>query len=73
VLAVGAGLLIRTLFRLSQVDPGFRTAQVLTVRISPNPATCSERSACIALYDELLRRGARSRGSATSPWRTPCR
>src|SRR6185503_20146202 len=27
-----------------------------TVRVSPNPATCAERSACVALYDELLRR-----------------
>ncbi len=56
VLAVGAGLLMRTLFRLSRVDPGFRTSEVLTVRVSPNPATCGERAACVALYAELVRR-----------------
>ena len=56
VLAVGAGLLIRTLVGLSRVEPGFESARVLTVRVSPNPATCRERSACVALYDELVRR-----------------
>jgi predicted permease len=56
VLAVGAGLLIRTLWGLTRVDPGFRPEQTLTVRVSPNPSTCQERAACIAFYDELLRR-----------------
>jgi putative ABC transport system permease protein len=56
VLAVGAGLLIRTLWGLTQVDPGFRSEQTLTVRVTPNPSTCQERPACIALYYELLRR-----------------
>jgi predicted permease len=56
VLAVGAGLLIRTLWGLTRVDPGFRPEQMLTVRVTPNPSTCQPRAACVALYDELLRR-----------------
>jgi predicted permease len=56
VLAIGAGLLIRTLSGLTATDPGFRPEQTLAVRVSPNPAACEVRSACIALYDELVRR-----------------
>jgi len=56
VLAVGAGLLIRTLESLTRTDPGFRPEATLTVTVAPNPSSCRERAACVALYDELLRR-----------------
>jgi putative ABC transport system permease protein len=56
VLVVGAGLLIKSLWRLTQVDPGFRPERILTVRISPSQSFCKERAACVALYDELLQR-----------------
>jgi len=64
VLAVGAGLLIRTLWGLTRVDPGFRTEETLALRVSPNPASCGTRAACVALYDELLRRTRETTGVA---------
>ncbi len=34
------------------------------MRVSPNPATCEVRAACVALYDELIRRTERMSGVA---------
>jgi predicted permease len=56
VLLVSAGLLMRSLYKLSDTNPGFDPAHILTVRISPNQFTCTQRTACIALYDRLLER-----------------
>ena len=56
VLVVAAGLLMRSLWRLTGVDPGFRTAHVLTARVSPSPSSCADRATCIAFYDQLLLR-----------------
>jgi putative ABC transport system permease protein len=58
VLAVGAGLLIKSLWMLARVNPGFAPQRILTVRVSPNQSLCRERAACIALFHELVRRTA---------------
>jgi predicted permease len=56
LLVVAAGLLIRSFWALSHVDPGFRTQQVLTARVTPNQAFCNDPLRCISFYRELLAR-----------------
>jgi predicted permease len=56
VLSVGAGLLMRSLWKLSQVNPGFDSSRLLSLHVSPEEALCAQRSACVAFYRELLRR-----------------
>jgi putative ABC transport system permease protein len=43
MLLVGAGLTIRTLYKLQQVDPGFRTENIMTMRIALNFTKYDER------------------------------
>lgn len=62
VLVIGAGLLMKSLWRLTQVNPGFRSEQVLTVRVYPNQSAYTSRADCLALYDELLRRTGKIAG-----------
>ena len=66
VLLVGAGLLLRSLFKLSQVDVGFDPARILAVQISPNQDACKERAACTAFYDRLLERTTSAAGVASA-------
>jgi putative ABC transport system permease protein len=56
LLVIAAGLLIRSFVALSRVDPGFRVERVLTARVTPNQAFCSDPSRCISFYRELLDR-----------------
>lgn len=56
VLVMSAGLLMKSLYTLSEANPGFNPTHLLAVRISPNQSTCEQRSACIALYDRLIDR-----------------
>jgi predicted permease len=56
VLAVSAGLLVKSLWALAHVNPGFTPEQALTVRVTPNQSLCEERPRCVALYTQLLER-----------------
>ena len=54
VLAVSAGLLVKSLWALAHVNPGFSPQQILTVRVTPNESLCQQQSRCVALYSQLL-------------------
>lgn len=54
VLIITAGLLIKSLWRISQVDPGFRSEQILTARISQIESRCAKPPQCVAFYDGVL-------------------
>jgi len=55
VLAVGAGLLIRSLVQLQKVDPGFKTDHLLTTRIAlPSANLNSPRERLSAFWRELI-------------------
>lgn len=56
VLVISAGLLLRSLYKLSETRPGFDGTRVMTVRISPNQSSCSQRASCVAFYDRLIER-----------------
>jgi putative ABC transport system permease protein len=81
VLVVSAGLLINSLWRLTQADPGFSPERTVTAQIYPPPQTVTaqiypppqqqeavaqDRTATIALYDELLRRARALPGVAAA-------
>jgi predicted permease len=56
LLVSGAGLLIRSLWGLSHVNPGFVSQNVLTARVTPNESFCSDPGRCLAFYRELVSR-----------------
>ncbi|HKD92788.1 MAG TPA: ABC transporter permease, partial [Terriglobales bacterium] len=56
VLLVGAGLMMKSLYRLLQVDPGFRPDQVLTMTISLRPDQYSKDAAVRNFWDQVLER-----------------
>lgn len=53
VLLVGAGLLLRSVWTLLQVDPGFRTGSVVTAELSPNRAVIGSLEKTIDLYEQV--------------------
>ena len=56
VLLAGAGLMLRTLWKLSRVDPGFRTERVLTSRLDLNFTRYRQAEEQRAFHERLLER-----------------
>lgn len=56
VLVAGAGLLIRSLWRLYQADPGFRPDHILSMRINALPSRYQTASRRLTLHEEILRK-----------------
>jgi predicted permease len=54
VLVIGAGLMIKSLWELSRVNPGFQSESILTAKISPNHAFCADFAGCSGFYNSLL-------------------
>ncbi|HXQ97300.1 MAG TPA: ABC transporter permease [Candidatus Limnocylindrales bacterium] len=53
VLLVGAGLLLKSLWRLSHVGTGFRTDHVVTALVTPNGAFCAQGDGCVSFFNEV--------------------
>jgi putative ABC transport system permease protein len=66
ILLIGAGLMIRSFIRLEQVNPGFRTDRVLTLRLSPNFTRYATQAQVQALADTILRRVRSTSGVASA-------
>ena len=50
LLVIVAGLLARSLWALSRLDPGFQSDQVMTARISPTESMCRVTDRCLGFY-----------------------
>lgn len=56
ILLIGAGLLINSFLRLRNIDPGFRTANLLTMRIVLPDQKYRQQAQRSAFYSDLLQR-----------------
>ncbi len=54
VVITAAGVMLRSLFRLSKVDPGFRTDRTITAQISLDRNACENKGRCTAFFQSLL-------------------
>ena len=54
VLVCGAGLLIKSVYRMMQTDPGFEPDHLLTAQVTPASSWCSRHNQCIEFYSQLL-------------------
>jgi putative ABC transport system permease protein len=54
VLMVGAGLMLKSFYRLSRVNPGFNASNLLTMEITLPNAKYPKRPQLLAFYDRLI-------------------
>jgi hypothetical protein len=67
LLVIAAGLLLRSLWTLTRVDPGFRPGQIVTAVVSPTESVCGTPERCLAFYrafEEKVQAASSVRGAA---------
>jgi predicted permease len=53
VVITSAGLVLHSLYKLSRVDPGFRTDHTVTAEISLDASTCNDKGRCASFFETL--------------------
>ncbi|MEI9977065.1 MAG: ABC transporter permease [Ignavibacteriota bacterium] len=56
VVITAAGVMLRSLSRLSNTDPGFRTDRIVSAQVSLDRNACAKKGACAIFYQSLLDR-----------------
>jgi predicted permease len=56
VVITAAGLVLHSLYRLTRVNPGFRTDHIVTAEVSLNTGACKEKGRCQSFFSSLLDR-----------------
>jgi len=56
VVITAAGVMLRSLFRLANTDPGFRAQQTLTAQVSLDRSACAQKTPCASFFEILLDR-----------------
>jgi predicted permease len=56
VVITAAGVMLRSLYRLANTDPGFRAQQTVTAQISLDRNACTQKGACAGFFETLLNR-----------------
>lgn len=56
MVVIVAGLMLRSLYKIGQVDPGLRTDHVVTAEIALDNAACKEKGRCNAFFRTLVTR-----------------
>jgi predicted permease len=51
-----AGLVLHSLYKLTQVDPGFRTDHTVTAEVSLDASACKQKGRCASFFTALLDR-----------------
>jgi putative ABC transport system permease protein len=54
MLVIAAALLIRSLWKLATVDPGFHSDRVISASITPSSSFCHDTEACLGFYRRVM-------------------
>jgi predicted permease len=61
-----AGLLLHSLYKLSHVDPGFRTVGTVTAEVALDADACKDKGRCHSFFEALLARAPEINGVETA-------